>query len=203
MSESAAEDTIDVTDTGTDVVEPGTGEDAEDFEAEGLLAGMAENDPEALQREIAHWKKMSRQHESRSKANAAAAAELKQIKQAGMSELERAQTAQREAEERAATAENLHFRVMAAAAHSLPPELIDHLGSGTEDEINERAELFSQVIQATAQELAEQILSRNGINTNGLGTGRPLESLRPGSAPATGAAPVSREEWFRRLVTGQ
>jgi hypothetical protein len=97
---------------------------------------------------------------------------------------------------------------MAAAANDLPPELIDHLGTGTEDEINERAELFAQVIEATAQAIAEQLIADGGYVRNGNGQqptppqqpgARPVESLRAGSAPA-GQAPATNEQWFRNLL---
>lgn len=183
--------------------EPGTGEPAsEDQEGAGLLSGMLANDPEALARELTHWKTMARKNEDRAKQNAAAATELKSIKEQNMSELEKAQTAQREAEEARDAAMNTHARVMAAAANNLPADLIDHLGSGTDQEINERAELFARVIDARARELADEVLSRNGMPAGTLGSGRPLESLRPGSAPAAGGTPSSPDEWFRRLVTG-
>src|SRR6516162_2281279 len=149
-----SEDAGAATDAGTadvdaDAIAAGT--DAVDAEAEQLLGDMLDKDPDALASELDKWRKESRKWESRAKQNSDAAARLKDIEQKNMTELEKAQAAQREAEERAITAVATHNRVMAAAAHNLPVELIDDLGSGTEEEINERAERFARVIQGAAQ----------------------------------------------------
>jgi hypothetical protein len=161
--------------------------------------------------ELAHWKEMARKHEKRAKENAAAAARLKTIDQSNMSEVEKAQAAQREAERERDEARDTHARMMAAASNDLPVELIDFLGTGSEEEINERAEMISSIIDETAQAIAEQLIkdqiasgklidgaSRNGGQTQGPGA-RPVESLRAGSAPA-GTAPASEEQWFRQLL---
>jgi hypothetical protein len=189
--------------TGTEAAPQGTdaaGTDAEDAEAQALLDGMSEA-PEDLAAELAKWKAEARKWEGRSKSNSDAAARLKEIEQANMSELEKAQALAKDAEERATAATAMHNRVMAAAAHNLPVELIDDLGSGTEEEINERAERFSGVIETRAQEIANEILAQSA-NRNGMPfTGaRPVESMRAGSAPAAGGTPTSQEEWFRRLI---
>jgi hypothetical protein len=105
--------------------------------------------------------------------------------------------------------------MMAAASNNLPVELIEHLGTGTDEEINERAELFAQVIEETAQAIAEQMLKDAGIDPAALQQGqnggtpqqpqqqpggtRPVESLRAGSAPS-GATPTTNEQWFRNLL---
>jgi hypothetical protein len=130
---------------------PGTGNTSEDQESATLLTGMLSNDPEALAAELDKWRKEARKWEGRAKTNSEAATKLQEIENANKTELQKAQDAQREAEERAATAVATHARVMAAAAHNLPVELIDHLGAGTDQEINERAELFAKVINDRAQ----------------------------------------------------
>jgi len=166
--------------------------------------------------QLAHWKEMARKHEKRARENSTAAAKLKQIEQANMTELEKAQSAQREAEQQRDEALATHARVMAAAAHNLPVELIDVLGTGTDEEINERAELLQTAIEDMAGEIAEQLIadkiasgelivgqgaSRNGGAPQGQQAARPVESLRPGSAPA-GAMPNTPEQWFRQLLHG-
>lgn len=190
--------------TGTGQVtggEPGTG-DPEDAEADGLLAGMAGTETSDLQRQLDHWKSQARKHEARAKSNSAAAQRLQELEDANKSELTKAQEAQRAAEEARDLALHTHSRVMAAAAYSLPVELIDYLGSGTDEEINETAELFAKAIETRAQELAQEIVSgRNG--TPSTGQGRPVESLRPGSQPASGGTPTTPDEWFRNLLQGR
>lgn len=192
-----------VTDTGTGA-EGGEGEELQEGQGTGE---ESQPDPAA---ELAHWKELARKHEKRAKDNAAAAARLKTIDQANMSELEKAQAAQREAERERDEARDMHARMMAAATHDLPVDLIDYLGTGTEEEINDRAELMASVIEETAQAIAEQLIKdqiaagkliENNAGRNGgqLPGARPVESLRAGSAPA-GQAPATQEQWFRQLL---
>jgi Skp family chaperone for outer membrane proteins len=200
MSEGAAEAEAGTADVDTSAA--GSETETEDTEAAGLLDAMSGNDPEALSEELEKWRKEARKWEGRSKQNSDAAARLKEIEQQNMSELEKAQAAQRDAEERAATATAMHNRVMSAAANNLPVDLIDYLGSGTEEEINETAEVFARVIEETVQQRVNEILasnaSRNGQPMSGA---RPVESMRPGSAPASGGTPTSPDEWFRQLLS--
>src|SRR5215469_2108696 len=168
--------------TVTDADAAGTG--AEDEEAAGLLSGMLAQDPEALAAELAKWKGQARKWEDRAKANSDAAARLKDIDQANMTELHKAQAAQKSAEDERDKAYAMHNRVMAAAAHNLPVEAIDYIPSGTEDEIMAHAETLAGIIDAAATEKANALLAANA-GRNGMPMGaRPVESLRPGSAPA-------------------
>lgn len=189
---------------GTGEGSPGTGTaTSEEQEGAQLLTGMLANDPEALARDLENWKKEARKWEGRAKTNSEAADRLKQIEDANKTELQKAVDAQHEAEERAATALATHSRVMAAAANNLPVELIDILGSGTEQEISERAELVAKAIQTRAEAIAEQLVTERlaGAGRNGQQMGaRPIESLRPGSAPSSGATPTTTDEWFRNLL---
>lgn len=196
MSESAAE------------TEAGTAEETDGIEESEKESGetrAAASESTATAEELAKWKSEARKWEGRARENSKAATKLKEIEQQSMSELEKAQAAQRDAEERAVQAVAMHSRVMAAAAHDLPMELIDDLGSGTEEEISERAERFAQVIEeavtARTQELAAKIeeltAGRNGQQISGA---RPVESMRPGSAPAAAGTASSPDEWFRQLL---
>ena len=192
---------------------PGTGasgSSAEDSEAEGLLGGMLDggqgDDEDDMAEQLAHWKTMARKNEQRARQNASAAARLAEIENANKTDLQKALDAQTAAERERDEALQMHSRMMAAAANNLPVELIEHLGTGTEEEINERAELFARVIEETAQEIAEQLVADMGGSRNGdqqpppqLGGTRPVESMRAGSAPS-GATPQTNEQWFRNLL---
>ena len=197
MSEDASTGTETVPDAQSD---NGAATDPEDAEAQALLDGMSET-PEDLAAELAKWKTESRKWEGRAKTNSDAAARLREIEQSNMSALEKAQAAAADAEERASTALAMHNRVMAAAAHNLPVELIDHLGSGTEEDISERAELFARVIDTEVQNRVNDVLAQNaGRNGMPFTGARPVESMRAGSAPASGGTPSTPDEWFRRLL---
>jgi hypothetical protein len=184
---------------------PGTGDGTEVEPQEGAeVEGAEETQPDQAE-ELRRWKELARKHEKRAKENAAAAARLKTIDQSNMTEVEKAQAAQREAERERDEARDMHARMMAAAANDLPVDLIDFLGTGTDEEINERAELLASVIEETAQAIAEQLMKDAGVQPNGNGTApqqpgaRPVESLRAGSAPA-GQQPNTQEQWFRQLL---
>lgn len=195
-------------DTGTDTgpvtgAAGAPGADTDDQEAAGLLGDMLSKDPEQLSAELSKWKEMARKHEKTARANSAAAKRLQEIEDANKTELQRALDAQRAAEEERDTAIMTHNRVMAAAANNLPVELIDDLGSGTEEEINARAERIAQAIDTRARALAEQMAQGNGSGMLPRSGARPVESMRPGSAPATGDTPTTLDGWFRNLVSNR
>lgn len=180
----------------------GTAEDVEIPEgAETEPEGDEAADSPDVAAELERWKREARKWEGRAKTNSDAAKELETIKTANMSELEKAQRMAADAEERAKNATAMHNRVMAAAAADLPMELIDYLGSGTEDEIAETAQVFSSVIEAEVQrrvaEITAGMAGRNGLPLSGA---RPVESMRPGSAPTTAGTANSPDEWFRQLL---
>lgn len=188
----------------------GTG--TEDDEAQSLLAEMAKNDPEAAlraaQAEIEKWKGLSRKHEKSSRDNAAAKKRLDELESANKTELERAREAQAAAEDRERQAVAGHNRVIAAATHNVPVELIDFLGSGTEEEILDTAKTFAEVIDRRVREQAEaravELLQsgwRPGNGQTDMGrSARPVESLRPGGAPSAGSSGASdKNTAFRNL----
>jgi hypothetical protein len=200
MSESAAEGQDGAGTAQADGVQGTSETDTEDADAAQLLGGMLK-DPEALAAELDRIKKESRKWEGRAKANSEAASKLQEIENANKTELEKAQQAAADAAQQRDAALATHARVMAAAAHNLPVELIDHLGSGTEEEINERAEAIAKAIDERANAIAEQLVANAAAGRNGMPMGaRPVESLRPGSAPASGGTPQTPDQWFRKLL---
>ena len=203
MSEEAPESTG--PETGQEDQGAGAGTDPEGQAPEGT--GEEEQTPEQLAAELRDWKARARQWENRSKGNSDAARELAEIKKAQMSEAERTQEELAEARRERDEARADHSRVMAAAAHDLPIEMIDDLGTGTDEEISERAERWAGLIETRAQEIAQVLVKdmlENGQGRNGSPMGaRPVESLRAGSAPSNGSAPSDPNAWFRTLVQGR
>lgn len=209
----------DASDAGTVEGAPATGVEGEEVVQTGTGAPEGDQgqgvEPD-LATQLAHWKDQARKNERRAKDNASAAAKLKQIEQAGMTDLDKARAELQDAQRERDDAKSGHARMMAAAANNLPVELIDLLGIGTDDEINERAELLASSIEETAAAIAEELLREKiasgelivASNANGsrngqppVAPGRPVESLRAGSAPA-GTAPATQEQWFRQLLHG-
>lgn len=193
--------------TGDQQVDPAAQGDA------GTAEGQGEGQGTDWQAEAEKWKNLARKHERLAGQNADAARELKKIQDANKSDLERAQEAQAEAERQRDEALGTHARIMAAATHDVPVELIDLLGTGTAEEIDERAELLSSAIQAEATRIAQQMMAAAGFTPNGDGTNgngsataagaaaraghRPVESMSGGTQPARGTQPVTANDWLR------
>lgn len=203
MSEEATESAG----TETGQVDEGTGAGT-DPEAEGTGTGEPELTPEEMASALKDWKSRARQWETRSKGNAEAAKELAELKKSQMTEAQRVQVERDEAIRERDEARADHSRVMAAAAHDLPIEMIDDLGTGTDEEISERAERWAGLIETRAQEIAQVLVKdmidnpQQGRNGSLLGA-RPVESMRAGSAPSNGAPSSDPNAWFRNLVQGR
>ena len=108
---------------------------------------------------------------------------------------------------------------MAAATYDLHPDLIEFLGTGTEDEITERAEFLAGRIREDATNLARQIVEGMGLQFPGDRNGqpgtsptaagaagmarRPVESLVSGTNPGSGAQLTTAEGWMRAMLAGE
>jgi hypothetical protein len=193
---------------------------SDDVTSEDQGSDEETGDQPDLASELAHWKAMARKHEARAKDNASAARRLKEIEDANKTDLQRAQERAEEAERRAAESDANHHRMMAAAMHDLPVDLIDVLGSGTEEEIGQRAEAIAQAIDRSATELAKRTVQAMGLAWPGdvvggqpgsaptaagaaaLAGNRPVESMRPGAIPSGNGAATTREGMFREMLAG-
>lgn len=121
--------------------------------------------------------------------------ELAQYRDAEKTELQKAQDAAKRYEQELTTTRVANARLMAAAVHNLPPDLIDLLGDGTEDEIDARAKLLAEKLAAAAPlpPAAEERRQAPAAPT------RPVESLTPGGKPAS-AEPEDPNAWLRRMA---
>jgi hypothetical protein len=160
-----------------------------------------EDDPAKLREQIASWRKMSRQHERAASKNSAAARKLAEIEEGQKSELQKAEDARQAAERDRDDARAQTNRMLAAAAHDLPTDLIDYLGDGTADEISERAEQLSGIISAEVDKRIAASGSPNGGRRPAAQGQRPVNSMRPGAASANSGV-TTPDQMFRRLITG-
>jgi len=216
--------TVDASGSGADMAQAGeptgepTGDDqlvSQDVEGDGDTPESG--DDTDWKAEAEKWRGLSRKHERAAKDNSSAARELKKLQDKDKTELQLAMERAEEAERRAAESESNHSRMMAAAMQDLPVEAIDFLGSGTDEEITERAEVLANVINARATEIAKRTVEAMGLSWDGNGqqgsaptahgayelsrqAGRPVESMRAGGTPAQGGAPRTMEEVFRSMV---
>lgn len=70
-----------------------------------------------------------------------------------------------------------HARLMAAAAHNIPADLIDRIAGTTSEEIDEAAKVLAESIERLVAERQQAAQPRAGRT-------RPVESLTPGAAPS-------------------
>lgn len=120
-------------------------------------------------------------------------AELAQYRDAEKTELQKAQEAAKRYESELTTTRVANARLMAAVAHDLPPDLIDLLGDGTDEEIDARAKLLAEKLAATAPAPAAEPAKPTATPT------RPVEALKAGGRPAT-QEPEDPNDWLRRLA---
>lgn len=155
-------------------------------------------EPTDWEAEATKWKALSRQHENKhlaalgfkSKDEIAQLREAAQkqadLEEAQKTELQKATEQAKTYEQQIADMRSTNARLMAAATHNIPPDLIDLLGSGTDEEINSRAEVLAERLKAVAPPAPPT-------------SQRPVESLTPGAAPPS-AAPADADAWIRKLA---
>ena len=155
-------------------------------------------EPTDWEAEAAKWKSLARRHEGKhlDALGFKSRDEIEQLRQSAQkySEFEETQKTEiQKATERAQTFEQQladeraqNARLLAAATHNIPPELIELLGSGTAEQIGARAEVLAERLKAAAPPPAPA-------------SQRPVESLTPGAAPSS-AAPVPEDDWIRRMA---
>lgn len=167
--------------------------------AEAVAAEPAEAEPQPeekpdtgaskdWQAEAVKWKSLARKHETTARTNSDAAKRLSEIEDAQKSEQQKLTDRASAAEQRLASMQAQNARLMAAAVHGIPAELVELLGDGTDEQINERAELLAAKLAVAAPAPAAPALQPS----------RPVESLKPGAAPAAPA--TSPDDWIREMA---
>lgn len=148
--------------------------------------------------EAEKWKALSRQHENKHLAALGfkskdeidalrtAADKYREFEEAQKTEIQKATERAQSVEQELAAERAQNARLLAAATHSIPPELIELLGSGTAEEINARAEVLAERLKAAAPAAPT--------------SSRPVESLTPGAAPASNSGTASPDQWIRALA---
>lgn len=165
-------------------------------EAPETESGKAEEGPEKdWEAEAAKWKSLARQHENKHLSALGfkskdeidvlrtAAEKYAEFEEAQKTEIQKATERAHTVEQQLADMRATNARLMAAATHNIPPDLIDLLGTGTDEEINQRAETLAERLKANTPPPSQ----------------RPVESLTPGASPAS-AAPVSPDAWIRGMA---
>jgi hypothetical protein len=187
---------------GTAGTAPADDRGAEDMLADAISSDDGTSDDPAkslaaAQAEARKWRDLSRKNEAQAKKNADAARKLAEIDEASKTEAQKLTDRAAAAEQRATESEARYHRTLAAATYGLPPSLIDRIAGATEEEINSSAEELAAEIN---QRVAEQVAAAATGQPRTGGT-RPVESLRPGAAPAgNDRASTDANVLFRQLM---
>ena len=120
-------------------------------------------------------------------------AQVQQYTDRDKSELEKAQEAAKRYEQELGMTRTANARLMAAAIHNLPPDLIDLLGDGTEEEIDAKAKLLAEKLAAVIPPAPQPEPAASPMHN------RPVESLTPGGQPSS-AKPLDMNEVLRRMA---
>lgn len=167
----------------------------------------------APEHQAAYWRHQARKHEKAVKAFGKLTPEqvkemtarIREIEDAQKTEQEKLAERLAEAERRATELEASRARLLAAAAHDIPPALVERLGGTTEDEINETAQLVAEEIEAEVQrrlaEMPPPSTPKPAEPEQTPARVRPVESLRPGAMPASDE-PEDFNEAFRLFLGG-
>lgn len=155
-------------------------------------------EPTDWEAEAAKWKSLARRHEGKhlDALGFKSKDEIDQLRQAAQkygefeetqkSEIQKATDRAQTFEQQLADERAQNARLLAAATHNIPPELIELLGSGTAEQIGARAEVLAERLKA-ATPPAPPVSQR------------PVESLTPGAAPPS-AAPADADAWIRKMA---
>ncbi len=165
MSELAPETTPDNADESREPDEP-HGDDGHEREGERSDRNDDESHDESSRR--TDWQAEARKWEKRAKANNDAAKRLNELERANESAQQRLERERDEARSAAETSTSELARLRAAMRYGLAEDDLDLLGTGTAEEIDERAKRLADRLGATAKKPASR---------------RPAEHLRGGTEP--------------------
>jgi hypothetical protein len=137
-------------------------------------------DPEAARREIEKVRKEAASWRTKYREAEPQLTEYQKYLDSQKTELERAQEEAQRSREELAQTRTMNARLMAAATYNLPPDLIDLLGSGSEEEIDARAKLLAERLATATPPPADPESEKRAqpVQT------RPVESLTAGGKPA-------------------
>lgn len=160
--------------------------------------GKPETQAKDWEAEAQKWRAMARKHEQTAKANAEAARKYGEFEESQKTEQQRLADRLAAAEQRAAQAEIGRARLLAAATYNIPATLLDRIGGGCEDEINESAQALSEEIEAEVARRIAAVPPPTAAPAAPAPT-RPVESLTPGAMPAS-ATPEDGNAFLRRMA---
>ena len=179
-------------------------------------APSAGEDPktiEEIRQALENQKALNRQLRASGADLAKKAKKYDELEESQKSEIQKANDRAAAAEAEAAATKSEKFRYQAAATSKLPSDAVEFLGTGTEEEITERAGRFSALLDTVLNDRLEALgfkkdndgkLQFTGQANGGQqrpATGRPAESLRPGAQPSAASGNTSNaNDAFRQML---
>lgn len=143
-------------------------------------------DPEAARKEIEKLRRESAGYRTKLREAEPQLTKYQEYLDSQKSEAQKLADAKAAAESKLAEVMSANARLMAAATHNIPADLIDLLGTGTDEEINTRAHLLAEKLTAVTE-------APRPAST------RPVESLVAGGRPAEDAsAPRTMDDVLRQ-----
>ena len=192
-------------DTGATEMQAPQDDAADDAQAQHLLAEAVQSskdepqdeqqddpwaDPERARREITKLRREAAKYRTQLREAEPKLTEYQKWLDSQKSEQERLAERLAQVERERDEARLGHARVMAAAAHNIPPELIGRIAGSTPEEIEDAAAELAEVLDRLVAERAST--SGRSVST------RPVESLRPGATPATTDQQIDMDSLLRR-----
>ena len=152
-------------------------------------------DPEAARKEIEKLRRESAGWRTKYRDAEPQLSEYQKWVDSQKSEQQKLQEAKETAERELTGLRSANARLMAAATHNLPPDLIDLLGDGSADDIDARAKLLAEKLAAAAPAAAPAAEPAKPASAGR----RPVEALTPGAKPAS-EEPDDPNAWLRRMA---
>ena len=205
MSQDATSDASDSTNTASATEAEDTTQIEAPAEAEGRNGQQDAGKPETAtaakssgdEAKLGDGGKRALQEERKARRDAektltALQARLQEFEDRDKTELQKAIERAEAAEKGASSMRVANTRLMAAATHNIPPDLIDLLGNGTDEEIDARAKLLAEKLSAANPPPAAEAERKAPAST------RPVESLTAGGQPA-GQKPLDMDAILRQM----
>lgn len=190
MSQDATSDASDSTDTSAtevdDTAQAGqdTGADQNGQQDTGKSPEPAKSKSSSDEDKLGDGGRRALQEERKARRDAeknltALQARLQEFEDRDKTDLQKAIERAEAAEQGASSMRVANTRLMAAATHNIPADLIDLLGNGTDEEIDARAALLAEKLAAAVPPAADAAPERKAPAST-----RPVESLTAGAKPA-------------------
>jgi len=168
-----------------------------DQQADPSAKGDPWADPDAARKEIEKLRKEAANWRTKYRDAEPQLSEYQKYLDSQKTEQQRLADAKEAAEKELSGLRAANARLMAAATHEIPADLIDDLGDGTEEQIDARAQRLAELLKA-AEERGRASAATPEPATSSHTRTRPVEALRSG-ATAQESERTDVDAWLRTI----